>query len=88
MLCPHPRSPSRTAPLPQSQRSPLKPKMDEGDDMAAVINDGLELYARQLQQVGAAAGDSTASHAQLASMRRRQAHASAGAGLDASQMSS
>lgn len=36
-----------------SQRSPLKPKMDEGDDMAAVINDGLELYARQLQQINA-----------------------------------
>lgn len=47
---------SRPAPAPlQSQRSPLKPKMDDGDDMAAVINDGLELYARQLQQVGASA---------------------------------
>ena len=34
---------------PQSLKSPQKPKLGD-DDMAAVINDGLELYA----QVGAA----------------------------------
>lgn len=37
-------------PVEQSLKSPQKPKMGD-DDMAAVINDGLELYARELQQV-------------------------------------
>ena len=41
----------------QSLTSPQKPKaVGEGDDMAAVINDGLELYARELQQVSRGAG--------------------------------
>jgi hypothetical protein len=53
--CPHccsllPPSPN-SSPCLQSLTSPQKPRMGDGDDMAAVINDGLELYARELQQI-------------------------------------
>lgn len=46
---PHHPPPPLALHLPQSLKSPQKPKLGD-DDMAAVINDGLELYA----QVGAA----------------------------------
>ena len=48
----HRHLPSSPPPFLQSLTSPQKLKaVGEGDDMAAVINDGLELYARELQQV-------------------------------------
>ena len=67
----------------------MKPKLGEGDDMAAVINDGLELYARELQQVRGLPAHTTTRPKGSAAARpappcSQQGVASAAAGLAAS----